>query len=281
MQNRLKKNPLVQRMLRTKLCRFLRESHGNWQYPLIRLGWSVAGLLVPRRRVYCDGVSFSLSCTNPITYFRWYLFPRKEREVREYINQYVKDGDVFFDIGANVGVFTVYCACRYPHTRVYSFEPEHSNLSLLKDNVLFNRLMGRVTITSIGVSDFVGLSFLNIQDTAPGAAAHTEHRVPISVTDEGYRVVWQEGIACSTVDALSEHLKVVPNALKIDTDGNEDKILKGASRTLTNPALRSLTLEMPSEPSKMDFCVQTLTQAGFVLIWTRPDTKNQIWVRKT
>ncbi len=279
--NTLKNNPLVKGLLSTRLGGFLRASHGDLQYPFISLGWLLSRLFVPRRRITCDGVSFSLSCVNPITHFRWYLFPRKEVEVREYINQYVKDGDVFFDIGANVGVFSVYCASRYPNVKVYSFEPEHSNLGLLKDNVLANNLTKRVTITSVGVSDFTGLSFLNIQDTAPGAAAHTENRNPIAMTDEGYWVVWQEGIACSTVDALCEHLKVVPNALKIDTDGNEDKILRGASKTLSNPALRSLTLEMPAEAPKKEFCFQALTKAGFTLRWSRPDTKNEIWVRKT
>jgi FkbM family methyltransferase len=275
-----KKHPVSQRLLRTRLGAFLRSTHGNCGYPGIALGWQLARFFVPRRHVHCDGVKFSLSCVNPITHFRWYLFPRKEEEVRQYINQYVKDGDIFFDIGANVGVFTVYCACRYPNTKVYSFEPEHSNLGLLKDNIIANHLTDRVTITSIGVSDFVGLSFLNVQDTSPGAAAHTEHRVPVAVTDEGYQVVWQEGIACATVDALSDHFKVVPNALKIDTDGNEDKILKGASRTLSNPTLRSLTLEMPAEEPKKSFCVDVLTKAGFVLTWEKPYTKNQIWVRK-
>ncbi len=280
MLRRLKNYPLMQSLLKTKLGAFVRASHGDWRYPYISLGWWLAKIFVPRRQVNCDGVSFSLSCINPITHFRWFLFPHKEEEVRTYINDYVKDGDVFFDVGANVGVFTVYCACRYPKVRVFSFEPEHSNVGLLKENVIANHVTERVRITSVAVSDFEGLSFLNVQDIAPGAAAHTEHRLAIERTDEGYKVVWQEGIACSTVDALSEHLKVVPNALKIDTDGNEDKILKGAARTLANPLLRSLTLEMPSEDVKMAYCVQTLKNAGFVLTWQRPDTKNQIWVRQ-
>ena len=279
MLKRLKQNPLARSILRTPLGRLLRESQGNWCYPFILLGWKIAGLLVPRRRVHCDGVSFTLSCTNPITYFRWYLFARKEEEVRHYINEYVKDGDVFFDIGANVGVFSVYCACRYPKAKVYSFEPEHSNLGLLKDNVIANALTDRVKITSVAVSDSGGLSFLNIQDTAPGAAAHTENKSALNMTDEGYPVVWQEGIATATLDALAQHHGVVPNALKIDTDGNEDKVLRGALKTMANPALRSLTLEMPMENSKVAFCEQALKEAGFVLKWSRSDTRNQVWVR--
>ncbi len=279
MNHRLKQNPMVQGLLRTRVGSFLRSSHGNWQYPFIVLGWKMSSLLVPRRNITCDGVRFSLSCMNPITHFRWFLFARKEQEVRQYINDYVKDGDVFFDIGANVGVFSVYCACRYPNAKVYCFEPEHSNLGLLKDNILANHLSSRSTIVSVALSDNVGLSFLNLQDVSAGAAAHTEHRGPLKMTDEGYPVIWQEGISTATLDALVAHLGVTPHAVKIDTDGNEDKVLKGALKTLSHPALRSLTLEMPMEHSKAQFCSNTLKSAGFILKWSRPDTRNEIWVR--
>lgn len=275
----LKKNPVVQALLKTPLGKTLRESHGDWRYPFICMGWMISSWLVPRRSVTCDGVTLNLSCINSITHFRWFLYATKEAEVRQYINDYVKDGDVFFDVGANVGVFTLYCAKRYQQSKVFSFEPEHSNLGLLKDNVLANNLVGQVQITSVAVSDTQGLSFLNIQDTMPGAAAHTENPQAIKMTDEGYQVVWREGIACFTLDALAAHYGVMPNALKIDTDGNEDKVLRGAAKILANKALRSLTLEMPMEDAKSKFCSQTLQAAGFALKWSRPDTRNQIWAR--
>ena len=276
----LKNKRVIARLFRTRFSVFLRESHGDWQYPFIVMGWLLSSLFVPRRKVSCDSVNFSLSCTNPITHFRWYLFARKEQEVRQYINDFVKDGDVFFDVGANVGVFSIYCASRYPKTAVYSFEPEYSNLGILKDNVIANQLTGQIKITSVAVSDFGGLSYLNVQDLSPGAAAATEHSSELVTTEEGYKVVWQEGIACATLDALASHHNVAPNALKIDTDGNEDRVLRGASRVIANPALRSVTLEMPMKPDKIAFCELTLKQAGFVLNWARPTTRNQIWIRK-
>lgn len=275
----IKKNAFLRKISRTAFGRYVRDSQGDWRYPWITLNWVIAGWLVPRRRVCCDGVKFTLSCTNPITHFRWYLFARKEEEIRKYINEHVRNGDVFFDVGANVGVFTVFAACRNPGARVYSFEPEHSNLALLKENILANGLMNRVKITSVAVSDRQSLSFLNIQDTMPGAAAHTEHTKALSITDEGYRVVWQEGIATATLDALAEHWGVYPNALKIDTDGNEDKVLRGAHRVLSHPALRSLTLEMPLENSKVSACQEVLSETGFSLVWSQPYTRNQIWAK--
>ena len=267
---------------RSRIFRFLKESNGNWQYPLIKLGWVLAGGLVPRRWVDIDGVKFNLSCTNWITHFRWYLFKTKEQEVRHFIDQYVKDGDVFFDIGANVGVFSIYAAKKFDNIRVYSFEPEFSNLNLLKDNIICNQLPDRVKPYSLAVSDFDGMSSLNIQDYTPGAAVHTENRDTIDKTDEGYRVIWSEGVCAMTVDSICEQLKVIPSIMKLDTDGNEDKILQGARKVLRDPRLRSLVIEMPLPADKMRFCEECLSTAGFKKEWSDPaKTRNQIWGRQS
>jgi len=179
---KIKKSRLGQGFKNSGCYKIWVRSCGDWRYPFISFGWFLSGLLVPRRKVSVDGVEFSLSCVNWITHFRWYLFESKEREVRNYINNNVKEGDVFFDIGANVCVFSVYCAKRFNNVSVHSFEPEYSNLSLLKENVVFNRLTEKIKIYSVAMSDFVGMSLLNIQDTTPGAAVHTESKTCIQTT---------------------------------------------------------------------------------------------------
>lgn len=235
---------------------------------------------MPRRKVSVNGVTFTLSCINWITHFRWYLFKNKEQEVRDYIDSYIKEGDVFFDIGANVGVFSIYGAKRHKNIEVHSFEPEYSNLNLLKENVVLNNLTKQIKIHSVALSDFVGLSTLNIQDVTPGAAVHTESKYPIGMTDEGYPVIWKEGVVSVTVDFICEQLCVCPNAMKVDTDGNEDKIFRGAVKTLANKALRSLTVEMPMDEAKKKFCYEKLNSHGFSLDWEDgARTRNEIWVR--
>ena len=107
------------------------KSVSDCKYPYLALGWKIAKLLTRARKVSVDCIEFTLPCENWITHFRWYLFKTKELEVRNYIKENVKEGDVFFDIGANIGVFTVYTAKMYKNSKVYSFEPEYSNLNLL------------------------------------------------------------------------------------------------------------------------------------------------------
>lgn len=282
MLNYLKKTPIAQRLKNTWLGRLAIRSAGDWKYPFMLVSWGLASILVPRRKISIEGISFTLSCTNWVTHFRWFLFKSKEPEVRYYIDKYVKDGDIFFDIGANVGVFSIYAAIRYPNISVYCFEPEYSNLNALKENIICNKLMHRANIYSVAISNFIGFSKLHLQDITTGSAAHSESRKPINLTHEGYPVVWTEGIVSVTLDYLCEQLGVIPNAIKIDTDGNEDKVLEGAVKTLSNSNLRSLVIEMPHEnKDKSDLCYEILKSAGLYLAWSNKEkTRNEIWIRQ-
>ena len=265
----------------SRFLEYIDKTAGNWRYPFLSFGWMLASYFTRRRVVKINGIKFTLPCNNWITHFRWFLFGKKEIEVRNYIDKYVKDGDVFFDIGANIGVFSVYAAKKYPKLNLFCFEPEYSNLGLLKENILENKIGDRANLYSIGISDFKGLSHLHLQDTSKGAAAHTESKEVISKTDEGYKVVWKEGIATTTLDDFCDDAKVVPNCIKIDTDGNELKILNGAKNILKNKDLRSLVIEMPhTQGEKGSHCEKILTANGFKLGWSKKDkTLNEVWVR--
>ncbi len=267
---------------RTRFCHFLKQSQGDWRYPFLIFTWTLADFLVPRRRVVVDHVSFTLPCNNWVTHFRWYLFKNKEEEVRYYIDRYVQEGDTFFDIGANIGVFSVYTAKRFASISCFCFEPEYSNLQMLKENVITNKILHKVTIYSVAIGNVIGLSRLNLQDLTSGSASHTESKEAIKTTQEGYPVVWSEGIMSVTLDYICQELGIVPNALKIDTDGNEDKVLQGAVKTLLDERLRSLVLEMPDDKEKELYCRQMLAAAKFDLEWSdKEKTRNQIWVKKT
>ena len=194
----------------------------------------------------------------------------------------ISDEDIFFDIGANIGVFSVYAAKIHPKLKIFSFEPEYANLNLLKKNVISNKIDHQINIISVGLSDKVGFSKLYLSSVEGGAAVHTESRKDIDTTDEGYKVVWEEGIMTATLDNYCKNLKVIPNCIKIDTDGNELKILNGGLSTLKNPKLRSLIIEMPHHNAKQnESCEKILKNSGFFLYWSnKRKTKNEVWTKK-
>jgi len=90
----LKKSPIAQKYRHSFIIRFIERYEGDWRFPFMLVSWWLSRVLVPRRKVSVGDVSFTLSCTNWITHFRWYLFKIKEPEIRNYINKYLKNNDV-------------------------------------------------------------------------------------------------------------------------------------------------------------------------------------------
>ena len=287
--HKLKNNVFIKKLFKSKIgkifrntfiVRVIEQSVGDWRYPFILFSWWLAKILVPRRKVNINGIVFSLTCTNWITHFRWYLFKTKEPDTINFIDKYLEKDDIFFDIGANVGVFTIYAAKKHKNISIYSFEPEASNLAVLKENIIKNNITERVYMYGVGISDSDGLSKLHIHDFETGAAYNTESENHIDYSAEGkFPIIWAEGIYTVSIDNFCDELNLVPSVIKIDTDGNEDKILLGASTILKHSSLKAIIIEMPDK--NYDYCYSKLLKSGFILV--KDDsikTRNEIWFRE-
>jgi FkbM family methyltransferase len=253
----------------------------HWRETLLDLRWRAVRALAPRRVVHSRGLRFTLQCENAITHYRWRTYDEKEPETLDWIDRWVRDGDTLFDVGANIGVYTLYAAHRHRGVQVVAFEPEYANLHLLRDNLVENGLAERVTVYAVALGNRCGLSRLHVQDLAPGSALHTEAREPLDRTLAGRPVVWREGICTVTLDEFCKETAIRPNALKIDVDGTEPDVLEGAQETLRWRALRSLLIELPADPAGRDACEGLLRGAGLRRDWRDPlgVSSNEIWTR--
>ena len=227
-------------------------------------------------RVDSRGLSFQILSDNWVTKFRARTFNEKEPEMLDWLDENLQEGDIFFDVGANVGIYSIYAALRKPKARVYAFEPEYSNLHQLKMNIINNDLLNNVIPFAIAISDQTGVSFLHIQDFTAGAALSTEQIDSINKTF-GKDVVWKEGIGTSTLDYISENLDIHPNLIKIDVDGNELKILNGGRKVFSNNKLRSIIIEMIENLPNYSGIKKYLNDKGFKL--EKIFEENQIWSR--
>jgi FkbM family methyltransferase len=242
-----------------------------------RVRAAVARALLPRRVVRSRGVRFTLQCDNWITYYRWRSYNWKEPETLAWIDTWLRDGDVFLDVGANIGVYTVYAAARRPGARIMALEPEFANLHLLRDNIVANRLSDRVEAFALALGAASGLGYLHVRDLTPGAALHsTNPAAPDGVRSFACR----EGVAIMTMDDFCRETGVVPNLVKIDVDGVEADILEGGGQTLRSSELRSILIEAPEDRNARVRCEEQLQEAGFVNTLP-PDRRraNAIWAR--
>lgn len=208
-----------------------------------RLRWRLLESLRPRQTVHARGVSFTLACDNWITQFRLDSFATKEPDTLDWIDSHVRADDVLFDVGGNIGVYTLYAALRHPGCSVVVFEPEFSNLHLLRDNIVANGLSGRVQVYPIALSDRTGITRLHVQDLTPGAALHSESAERRETTESGERVVMSEGACAMRLDDFCAEAELWPSVLKLDVDGTEARVLAGATATLSRSGFRSLIVE--------------------------------------
>ncbi len=272
--------PFARALWHSALFELIRRSHGNIWYPVFLLRWGLVALLTPRKDVDVDDVRFSIGCTNWITHFRWYLFENKEPEVRYFFDRNLRTGDTVFDVGANVGVFSLYVAALRRDSTVYAIEPEISNIARLRENILANAFQEWIKPICAGVNDRVGITRLFLSSEEPGAAVHSISDSELEKTHLGYDVVGREVAISVTLDYLAAELGTVPNLIKIDTDGNEKKILLGGKKVLTDERLRAIVIEMPVDVNEATDCRTILNQSGLKNIdypFTR--TLNEIWVR--
>lgn len=245
-----------------------------------RARWRLIQALEPRRRVKARGLSLTLQCDNRITQFRVETLETKKPDTLDWIDAHVRDDDVFFDIGGNIGVMSLYTALRHLRARVVVFEPEYSNLHLLRDNIVANGLSDRIQMYPMAIGDRTGLSRLHVQDLTPGAALHTESAAPLRTTESGERVFLSEGTWAMKLDEFCEQAGLWPNAIKIDVDGGEGRVLTGAKETLSRPGLRSVLVEAGDAGLRPD-AYDLLRHAGLSRVdaGQRSEAGNEVWAR--
>ena len=212
---------------------------------------------------------------NLITHFRSNLFYIKEREVQFFIEKKLKLNDVFFDVGANIGVFSIYAAIK-KKANVYAFEPEYSNINLLRENIIKNDLINNIFPFSFAIGNECRITKLHIADFTPGSAVSSISKESLKKTDEGYNVIWKEGVMELTLDKIIDELKIIPKMLKIDTDGNEKIVLLGSKKLLSSSELKNIIVEKTKNKSDYSFCTNLLNEFGYIEI-EKSDKGNSFW----
>jgi FkbM family methyltransferase len=143
----------------------------------------------------------------------------------------LRPSDLFFDIGANVGAYTV-LASGVAGASVLAFEPVPSTFRHLQDNIALNNLTS-VDARDVALGATSGVvPFTSNEGTVNHALAEGEN--------EG------ESIAV-TVQRLDEFqpIEAPPlSVLKIDVEGFEARVVDGGAGTLENPSVRAVIMEL-------------------------------------
>lgn len=147
--------------------------------------------------------------------------------------------DRLLDIGANIGIYSIAAAGLFG-VPVAALEPYGPNVAALRRNVVSNGLQRRVAVHRIAASDVERIGRLYHTGGEAGAASQSFAGDAGDAAERSFEEV--EGVP---VDTLIERGRIAfPTRIKIDVDGNERAVIEGMTRTLADPRLHSVRLEV-------------------------------------
>jgi FkbM family methyltransferase len=217
--------------------------------------------LNPRCEIEHAGTRMVFATPNSGTKWRVDTIYSKEPCTLEWIAGFDR-ADILVDIGANVGMYTIWAAATRGVT-VFAFEPEAQNYALLNRNILFNRLEQRVKAYCIGLSDKAGLTELFMASVTAGESCHALGEA-IDYKHEPLPVAFTQGSMAARLDDLVAAGQIpTPTHIKIDVDGIEPKVVAGARETLKSKAVRSVLIELNLNLADHRELVRALDGLGF------------------
>jgi FkbM family methyltransferase len=206
-------------------------------------------------RIDYDGAEIVIGVTSRAEIMSRLTPCAKEPWTVRWLEQGIRDGDVFYDVGANVGTYSLIAAAQgRDGLSVLAFEPGYASFAALCDNVVRNRREEVIVPLPVLLADRTGLVTLGYSDVAAGGAEHS--------LEPGANAVYRQSVLAYRLDDLVAQFRLPPpSLLKVDVDGAEAAVLTGAMATLEQERLRSVLVEV-ERASEADV-VGLLEGAGF------------------
>lgn len=192
---------------------------------------------------------------------------------------------VYWDVGANVGQFALYAALRRG-VSVMALEPSAASYAALCRNIEANGCSERVQAFCFAANDRTELGALNLSGTEAGSVLNAFDDTE-DCLGRPLDIRFRQPTIGFPIDEFRRMFDLPPpNYLKIDVDGNEERILDGAAVTLRDPALRSILIEIEEEESsaRRARMAERLERAGFLMTHRgigQGGAANAVFVRTT
>jgi FkbM family methyltransferase len=239
-------HPLTSRQLPQAISRYL-----SWQVSS-RLGnpeqvkpW-INGLRLLVKR----GFHASTAC---------HYFGLPEFESMAFLLHLLRPGDLFVDVGANIGAYSL-LAAGVSDANSMAFEPSLAVAEVMENNIVNNNLERKVSLYKIGLGKNHSSAALTI---GKGIQNHI-----VSQSN----AVNSQAIKLAPLDDFCQY--AIPLLIKIDVEGFETEVVNGAASTLNNPDLKALIIEQVGLGNRFGYNERDLHQKivskGFKLFEYEP-----------
>ncbi len=172
----------------------------------------------------------------------------KEPDTIEWIRSFKKynlNKQIFWDIGANIGLYSIFFSSLYDSGKVFAFEPSTSNLRVLSRNIYINGYQNQIFINQLALSNKNNL-FLSMKEN------DFQEGVSLNTFGENFDFEGKQYLAkneynilgCSIDYLIDNKIMEIPDFIKIDVDGIEHLILQGGKKTLLEKKIKSVLIEI-------------------------------------
>ena len=239
--------------------------------------------LIPQPTAYTPYGDIKFYCPNKeaLEYQRELL--TREPDTIEWISNF-NEGEIYWDVGANVGAYTLYAA-KVTKATVLAFEPSAQTFSLLVKNIELNLLSNNVWPLCLALSDRSVLDALNLSHTYASSAFNILGG-DVNCLGEKIDVSFRQMVTAFSIDNFVKLFDPpLPNHIKIDVDSTELQILEGAQELLKNEGVKSILVEANLGPGYSDAneikIKELLEKFGFKASFCKDNLKSEniIFVR--
>ena len=168
------------------------------------------------------------------------------KETLKWIDEFdSKNKAIFWDIGSNIGLYSIYANLKHKNLKVISFEPSTSNLRILSRNISINKMENQITICQLPLGQSP-LNFNKMNETN-FMEGFSENTFGKDINFEGKKMKTNnsyELLGTSIDQLVKDGILKCPTYVKIDVDGIEHLILSGATNILADISLKSILVEI-------------------------------------
>ena len=183
---------------------------------------------------------------NQLLNWRVDTFFTKEPETLLWIDNFEKKENlIFWDIGANIGLYSIYNSLKNPKSTTIAFEPSSSNLRVLTRNISINNLEKNIKVISMPLTNKKNI----FQEMKEGqfieGGAMNSFGEKFDFEGKEFQTTMKYNLLGTTMNYFIEnHILETPDYIKVDVDGIEHLILEGGDKFLNNQKVKSLSIEI-------------------------------------
>ena len=183
---------------------------------------------------------------NQLINWRVDTFFTKEPETLEWIDNFEKKENlIFWDIGANIGLYSIYNTLKNKNSITIAFEPSTSNLRVLSRNISINNLERNIMIFPMPLTNKENIfQEMNEANFVEGGALNSFGK-SIDFEGKDFKPNMKYSLLGTSINYLVEkNILEIPDYIKIDVDGIEHLILEGGNKFLIDKKIKGCLIEI-------------------------------------